>query len=75
MATNPKPQRAIHRTITLTIETIQPLPTVRTLPPETLVPLNLKGNGESGEKLIAEIKKQMKMNEGGFWAVFIEGIS
>ena len=73
MATNPKPQRAVHRPITITIENVRPMPILRVLPHETQMTANLKGDRKSAELLISEINKQLE--HGDFFAIEIEGVS
>ena len=66
-------KRNFHRPISITIERVEPMPLVRTLPRETQLVLNLKGNRKNAELLIAEIQKQIKITD--FFAVTIEGVS
>lgn len=57
----------------MTIETVAPIPEERTLPQETQITLNLKGDRKTAEMLIAEIQKQIARVD--FFAVTIEGPS
>ncbi len=68
-----KKQRNYHRPISITIETVTPVPEVRALPLETQMTLNLKGDRKTAELLIAEIQKQIARVD--FFAVTIEGPS
>jgi len=65
--------RNYHRPISITIERVEPMPLIRKLPLETQMVLNLKGNRKNAELLIAEIQKQIKIDD--FFAVTIEGVS
>lgn len=68
-----KQQRNYHRPISVTIESVTPVPEVRALPQETQITLNLKGNRKTAEMLIAEIQRQIEKVD--FFAVTIEGPS
>jgi len=68
-----KKQRNYHRPISVTIESVTPIPEVRTLPLETQITLNLKGNRKTAELLISEIQRQIATVD--FFAVTIEGPS
>ena len=70
---NEKPQRNFHRPISMTIETVSPIPEYRVVPHETQIVLNLKGNRKTAELLIAEIQRQIANVD--FFAVTIEGPS
>lgn len=71
--TNTKPRRNTYRPITIVIEGVRPMPPVRTLPPETQMYVNLKGNRKSGEELVTEIQRQL--SNGDFFAVEVDGTS
>lgn len=68
-----KKKRNYHRPISMTIERVFPTPSVRELPPETLLTFNLKGNRDTAKKLIKAIQEQVDRVD--FFAVTIEGVS
>lgn len=63
--------RVWHRPVSIIIEMVREMPVVKELPTITHMTINLKGNRESGEQLIAEIKRQMERED--FFAVEITG--
>ena len=68
-----KKQRNYHRPISVTIESVTPVPEIRTLAHETQMVINLKGNRKTAELLIAEIQRQIATVD--FFAVTVEGPS
>ncbi len=66
-------ERAYHRPISITIETIEPMALIRSLPQETQMTVNLKGDKVLGDALISEIKRQIEI--AGHFAITITGRS
>jgi hypothetical protein len=66
-------QRAYHRPISVTVETVEPMPIIRQLPQDTQMTINFKGDEKMGQALIAEINKQIA--NGGHFAITITGRS
>jgi len=70
-----KPQRAIHHPITINIEDVEDLATVRTLPPDTLMTVNLKMDRAMARKIMANFQKQLDgPGEIDFIAVTLTGV-
>ena len=68
---NTKPIRAYHRPISITVESVRQTPDMKEIPRETQQTINLKGNSETAQKLIDELKRQKKI--GDFFAIEITG--
>jgi hypothetical protein len=69
-------QRAIHRPITIHVEVVEDLPTVKTLPQDTQMTINLKMNRATALGLIAKIQSQLDIpGEVDFVAFTITGRS
>jgi len=74
-AADNKPQRAIHHPITINVEEVDDLPTVRMLPQETLMTVNLKMNRAMAKKIIDNFQRQLDQPvEIDFVAVTITGV-
>jgi len=74
-AANDKPQRAIHHPITINVEEVDDLPTVRMLPQETLMTVNLKMDRAMARKIMENFQKQLDApGEIDFIAVTITGV-
>lgn len=58
-----KSNRSIHRPVSLRVETISPLPEVRTLPTETELTVNLRLNQTVGKELAMYLLKQILVAE------------
>ena len=70
-----KPQRAIHHPITINVEDVDDLPTVRMLPQETLMTVNLKMNRAMARKIMENFQKQLDApGEIDFVAVTLTGV-
>jgi hypothetical protein len=48
-----------HRPITIRVKSVAPLPIVKTLPQDTMVPVNLKMDREMAEEFIKQIRIQL----------------
>ena len=71
-----KPQRSVHRPITINVESITELPAVRELPHDTEITVNLKMSKQMAIDMISELSRQITMGEFvDFVAVTVTGIS
>jgi hypothetical protein len=61
--TTPPKNRAIHTPITINVESVEDLPQIRTLPQDTLVPVNLKMSRKIAREIITKLEKQLEAPE------------
>lgn len=63
MAETSKSTRSIHRPVSLRVETISPLPEIRTLPAETELTINLRLDQKMGKELAMYLLRQILIDE------------
>jgi len=72
----PKSNRAVHRPISITVESIKDLPDVRELPQDTEITINFKMDQRRAKMMLAKIKRKLKeAGEIDFIAFTVTGIS
>lgn len=70
-----KKERAVHRPISVIVETIDKLPYERTLPTETQLTINLKFTRAMAQDMILFLEQGLKTSDVEYVALTITGLS